>query len=83
MEEAPARNVRNTLAAETIRRYNITGMIPRVQAIQDGTDKEMDERLQNIMMFAGKVEIAQFRVFSCISGSLTQFGLAGKSGSVS
>ena len=84
MGEGPARNGRLALAqaAEAILLYNIASLLPRAQAIQDGIDAEMDERLKNIALYADKVGIVQLRVCSCISGSLTQFGLAGKSGGV-
>ena len=83
MEEGPARNDRNSLAAETIRSCNISELLPRVQAIQDGTNAEFDKCLRNIALLADKAKIAQLHYFSCISGSLTQFGLAGKLGYVS
>ena len=81
--EGPARNDILALAAGAIRRYNIAGLLPRAQAIQDVTDAEMHERMKNIALYADKSGIAQRRVCSCIPGSLTQSGLAGKSGAVS
>ena len=78
MGEGPARNDRLALAAGAILLYKIASLL----AIQDGTDAKLDERLRNIALYADKVGIAQLSVCSCIPGSLTQFGLAGKSGTV-
>ncbi len=58
MADSAARVDRNKLAAACIRLYRITGLVERVQAIEDGTDKEYDGRLRDIANFADKVEIA-------------------------
>jgi hypothetical protein len=79
MGDGPARNVRNQLAAQGIQRYQVAGMLSMAPSIAAGTDGAMDQRLRSIGLTTDKVEKVISRVFSCISRSLTQSGLADKS----
>ena len=53
--DANARDERNKLASQVIRVYNMASLLPRAQAIEQGTDKEYDKRLKDIVQFADKV----------------------------
>ena len=58
-----ARHKRHRLAAEAIRAYTMADLLPRAQAIEDGTDKEYDGRLKNIAEFADKLGIEPSPLF--------------------
>ena len=55
MGDAHARHERHRLAAEAIRAYNMADLLPRAQAIEKGTNKEIDKRLRDSVQFADKV----------------------------
>jgi hypothetical protein len=72
------------MAAETIMAYNINSLLEKASDIGVGIDHLWDICLRAIAPNgADKLEIDLFRVFSCISRTMTQFGLAVQSAAVS
>ncbi len=71
MGDAPSRNIRNQLAAEGIRRYQLADMTSMAQDIVAGTNVELDKRLMNMTLTAEKVEKLYSSLFMHITFSDT------------